>query len=125
MGLKQKFMALSGGMGVLLAIVSIVGYMMASSALKESVDSELRATIANEASVLNGWLREKKAFGVATTNHMTSLNGNMAVMHTQETLGTTVSDKEILEMTAGTEDGWFSGYYSGENTGKKDPTQRP
>ncbi len=125
MGLKQKFIALSGVMGLLLAIVSIVGYMMASSALKESVDSELKATIANEANTLNGWLREKKAFGVATTNHMTSLNGNMAVMHNQETLGTTVSDKEILEMTAGTEDGWFSGYYSGDNTGKKDPRQRP
>ena len=118
-------MALSGLMGLLLAVVSIVGYMMASSALEESVDSELRTTIANEASKLNGWLREKKAFGVATTNHMTSLNGNMEVMHTQETLGTTISDKEILEMTAGTEDGWFSGYYSGENTGKKDPRQRP
>ena len=125
MGLKQKFMALSGLMGLLLAVVSIVGYMMASSALEESVDSELRTTIANESNKLNGWLREKKAFGVATTNHMTSLNGNMEVMHTQETLGTTISDKEILEMTAGTEDGWFSGYYSGENTGKKDPRQRP
>ena len=105
MGLKQKFMALSGLMGLLLAIVSVVGYFMASSALKESVDSELRTTITNEANELNGWLREKKAFGVATTNHMTSLNGNFDVMHTQETLGTTVSDKEILEMTAGTEDG--------------------
>ncbi|WP_303839691.1 methyl-accepting chemotaxis protein [Selenomonas ruminantium] len=125
MGLKQKFMALSGLMGLLLAVVSIVGYLMASSALKDSVDSELRTTISNEANKLNGWLREKKAFGVATTNHMTSLNGNYAVMHTQETLGTTISDKEILEMTAGTEDGWFSGYYSGENTGKKDPRQRP
>ena len=125
MGLKQKFIALSGLMGLLLAVVSIVGYMMASSSLEKSVDSELRTTIANEASKLNGWLREKKAFGVATTNHMTSLNGNMEVMHTQETLGTTISDKEILEMTAGTEDGWFSGYYSGENTGKKDPRQRP
>ena len=125
MGLKQKFMALSGLMGLLLAIVSIVGYYMASSALRESVDSELRTTISSEANELNGWLKEKKAFGVATTNHMTSLNGNMEVMHTQETLGTTISDKEILEMTAGTEDGWFSGYYSGENTGKKDPRQRP
>ena len=76
MGLKQKFMALSGLMGLLLAIVSIVGYFMASSALRESVDSELRTTISNVANELNGWLQEKKAFGVATTNHMTSLNGN-------------------------------------------------
>ena len=125
MGLKQKFMALSGLMGLLLAIVSVVGYFMASSALKESVDSELRTTITNEANELNGWLREKKAFGVATTNHMTSLNGNKEIMQTKETLGTTVSDKEILEMTAGTEDGWFFGFNSGDNTGKKDPRERP
>lgn len=125
MGLKQKFMALSGLMGLLLAIVSVVGYFMASSALKESVDSELRTTISNEANELNGWLLEKKAFGVATTNHMTSLNGNKEIMQTKETLGTTVSDKEILEMTAGTEDGWFFGFNSGDNTGKKDPRERP
>ena len=125
MGLKQKFMALSGLMGLLLAIVSVVGYFMASSALKESVDSELRTTISSEANELNGWLKEKKAFGVATTNHMTSLNGNMETMQTKETLGTTISDKEILEMTAGAEDGWFAGYYSGDNTGKKDPRERP
>ena len=125
MGLKQKFMALSGLMGLLLAIVSVVGYFMASCALKESVDSELRTTISNEANKLNGWLLEKKAFGVATTNHMTSLNGNKEIMQTKETLGTTVSDKEILEMTAGTEDGWFFGFNSGDNTGKKDPRERP
>ena len=125
MGLKQKFMALSGLMGLLLAIVSVVGYFMASSALKESVDSELRTTISNESNELNGWLLEKKAFGVATTNHMTSLNGNKEIMQTKETLGTTVSDKEILEMTAGTEDGWFFGFNSGDNTGKKDPRERP
>lgn len=125
MGLKQKFMALSGLMGLLLAIVSVVGYFMASSALRESVDSELRTTISNVANELNGWLLEKKAFGVATTNHMTSLNGNKEIMQTKETLGTTVSDKEILEMTAGTEDGWFFGFNSGDNTGKKDPRERP
>lgn len=60
MGLKQKFMALSGLMGLLLAIVSVVGYFMASSALKESVDSELRTTISNVANELNGWLLEKR-----------------------------------------------------------------
>lgn len=43
----------------------------------------------------------KKAFGVATTNYMTSLNGNYEIMHRKETLGTTITDKEILEMAGG------------------------
>ena len=45
MSLKHKFMALSGIMGLLTAIVAIVGYVMASRELNQSVDSELRATI--------------------------------------------------------------------------------
>ena len=61
MGLKQKFMALSGLMGLLLAVVSIVGYMMASSALEESVDSELRTTIANESNnLMAGCVRKRR-----------------------------------------------------------------
>ncbi len=125
MSLKQKFMALSGMMGLLMAVVAIVGYIMASSDLRQSVDSELRTTVSREAMELDGWLREKKAFGVATTNYMTSLNGNYDVMHNKSTLGTTISDKEILEMTGGTEDGWWMGYYTGDKTGKRDPRQRP
>lgn len=125
MSLKQKFMALSGIMGLLMAVVAIVGYIMSSNDLRQSVDSELRTTVSREAMELDGWLREKKAFGVATTNYMTSLNGNYDVMHNKSTLGTTISDKEILEMTGGTEDGWWMGYYTGDKTGKRDPRQRP
>lgn len=54
MGLKQKFMALSGMMGLLMAIVAITGYVLASSDLKQSVDSELRTTVSREAMKLDG-----------------------------------------------------------------------
>ncbi|SDO84492.1 methyl-accepting chemotaxis protein [Selenomonas ruminantium] len=125
MSLKQKFMLLSGIMGLLMAVVAITGYIMASRELQQSVDSELRTTVSREVMDLDGWLREKRAFGVATTNYMTSLNGNYDIMHKKETLGTTISDKEILEMTGGTEDGWWMGFYTGDKTGKRDPRQRP
>ena len=125
MGLKQKFIALAGVMGALMAIVSIIGYYMASTDLRKSVESEMKATVETQAAQLDGWLNEKKAFGVSTANQMSSLNGNMTLLKAKETLGTTTSDKEILEMTAGLEDGYFYGYNSGDNTGKKDPTQRP
>lgn len=94
MGLRQKFMALSGIMGLLMAIVAITGYIMASNDLGKSVDSELRATVSREAMELDGWLREKRAFGEATTNYMTSLNGNYDIMHNKETLGTTISTRK-------------------------------
>ena len=60
MGLKQKFMALAGVMGALMAIVSIIGYYMASSDLQQSIESEMGATVATEAAKLDGWLDEKK-----------------------------------------------------------------
>ncbi|SHK78116.1 methyl-accepting chemotaxis protein [Selenomonas ruminantium] len=125
MSLKQKFMLLSGIMGLLMAVVAITGYIMASRELRQSVDSELRTTVSREVMELDGWLREKRAFGVATTNYMTSLNGDFDTMHNKATLGTTISDKEILEMTGGTEDGWWMGFYTGDKTGKRDPRQRP
>jgi len=125
MNLKQKFMLLSGIMGLLMAVVAVTGYIMASRELQQSVDSELRATVSREVMALDGWLREKRAFGEATTNYMTSLNGDYAIMHNKSTLGTTISDKEILEMTGGTEDGWWMGFYTGDKTGKRDPRQRP
>ena len=125
MGLKQKFIALAGVMGALMAIVSIIGYYMASTDLRKSVESEMKATVETQAAQLDGWLNEKKAFGVSTANQMTSLNGNTALLKAKDTLGTTTSDKEILDMTAGLEDGYFYGYNAGDNTGKKDPTQRP
>ena len=54
MGLKQKFMALAGVMGALMAIVSIIGYYMASNDLQQSIESEMEATVATEAAKLDG-----------------------------------------------------------------------
>ena len=59
MSLKQKFMVLSGIMGLLMAVVAIVGYIMASRELNQSVDSELRATISREAMQLDGCGRKE------------------------------------------------------------------
>ena len=55
MGVKQKFLVLSGIMGVLMAVVSLVGYFMASSDLQQSVDNELRTVVAKEVSDMDGW----------------------------------------------------------------------
>ena len=125
MGLKQKFLALAGVVGLLMAVMSIIGYYMASSNLQESVETELRATVARDAANLDGWLREKKAVDVSTANTASEMKGDMSRIKTKATMGTIVSDKEILEMSIGLEDGYFGVFYSPDETGKKDPTQRP
>ena len=125
MGLKQKFLILAGLVGVLLAIVSVSGYYMASTSLRESVDSGLRSSVIAKVNRIDGWLVSKESFAIATANHMTSLNGDTEQLKAKATLGTTVSDKELLDQAAGLEDGYFYTYNGGDFTGKKDPRQRP
>ncbi|MBR1696290.1 MAG: methyl-accepting chemotaxis protein, partial [Selenomonas sp.] len=125
MGLKQKFLALAGVVGLLMAVMSVVGYYVASTDLQESVETELNATVSKEAANLDGWLREKKAVDVSTANAATEMKGDMSRLKTMAAMGTITSDKEILEMSIGLEDGYFGVFYSPDETGKKDPTQRP
>ena len=124
MKLKQKFMALAFLMSFSIGVVCAISYYFASAELQSSVDRELRITAEKEASQLNGWLEQKKTFGESAGNEFTSLNGNMALLKTKEILGNATSDKEILEMTLGLEDGYFRCYYAGELTGKVDPRGR-
>lgn len=124
MRLRQKFMMLAWCMATAIIIVCAVSYYFASNELQSSVDSELRMTAAKEAAQLNGWLETKRAFAVSTANELTSVNGNMTLLKSKEILGTITSDKEILEMAIGLEDGYFYCYYAGDITGKLDPTGR-
>ena len=124
MKLKQKFMALACTMAAAIAAVCAISYYFSSAELRSSVDSELRMTVAREAAQLNGWLESKKSFAESEANLLTSLNGNMALLKTKEILGSATSDKEILEMTMGLEDGYFYCYNAGNLTGKVDPRGR-
>lgn len=125
MGLKQKFLALAGAVGILLAIVSIIGYYEASTSLEKSVDSVLRASVDAQANRLDGWLKTKQSFAIATANHMTGLNGDMTQLKARAELGMAVSDKQLLDQSAGFEDGYFSTYNVGDLTDKIDPRARP
>ena len=124
MRLRQKFMTLAWLMALSITAVCIISYYFASDELQSSVDSELRTTVNKESAQLNGWLETKKAFGESTSNVLTSLNGNMALLKSQEILGTITSDKEILDMAFALEDKYIACYYAGDITGKLDPTTR-
>ena len=124
MRLRQKFMTLACLMALSITIVCVISYYFASEELQSTTDSELRVTVDKESTQLNGWLETKKAFGESTSNVLTSLNGNMALLKSQEILGTVTSDKEILDMAFALEDKYIACYYAGDITGKLDPTTR-
>ena len=124
MRLRQKFMTLAWIMAMAIVVVCAISYYFASEELQNSVDSELRMTAEKESAQLNGWLETKRAFAVSTANELTSVNGNAALLKSKEILGTITSDKEILDMAIGLEDGYFYCYYAGDITGKLDPTGR-
>ena len=61
MGLRQKFFVLAALSGLLMAIVSVVGYYNAYNSLEASVERELTATVAAQRNQFDGWLKEKAA----------------------------------------------------------------
>ncbi|MBQ7480216.1 MAG: methyl-accepting chemotaxis protein [Selenomonadaceae bacterium] len=125
MGIRQKFFVLAGLVGLLLAIVSVVGYYTANSNLEDSVEHELTVTVGREGADLNGWLMEKGASATYEANLMTAFNGDMARIKTTEALALASSDKEILDINVGLEDGYFASYYTGDGTARLDPRTRP
>ena len=125
MKLKQKFMMLACIMAFAIALVCAVSYYFASAELESTTDSELRMTVAREATQLEGWIIAKITFGDSASSVITSLNGNTALLKEREILSAVNADKEILEMSLGLEDGYFRSYNAGDWTGKIDPRVRP
>lgn len=125
MNLKQKFFVLAGLAGILMAIISIIGYYTAYSNLESSVEGEIRATVETQSEILDGWLKEKATSATYAANLMTEYNGNDSLIKTKAALSLTTSDPEILDLNIGMEDGYFASYKTGDGTGKLDPRTRP
>ena len=124
MGLRQKFFILAGLAGLLMAIVSIVGYFTAYNALEESVEGELRGTVAAQRNQLDGWLSSNAAVATSAANLMTALNGNDNVANLIEMLSLADNNADILEVGFGNEKAFFQGRHAGNKTGQIDPRTR-
>ncbi|MBR1727969.1 MAG: methyl-accepting chemotaxis protein [Selenomonadaceae bacterium] len=124
MGLRKKFFILAGLAGLLMAIVSIVGYFSAYNNLEESVESELSATVKAQSNQLDGWLESNAAIATAAANLMTSLNGNDTIANMSEMLALADNNSDILEVGVGNEKAFFQGRHAGNKTGQIDPRTR-
>lgn len=125
MKLQQKFFVLAGLVGLLLAAVSVIGFYTADSNLETSVDQELSATVQTQGASLDGWLAQKATSASHTANLMAAFNGDSTRSQAQNSLAVASDDADILDVTVGMEDGFIQSFYAGNNTGKRDPRQRP
>ena len=125
MGIKQKFFLLAGVIGVIMAIVSGIGYYTAYTNLEESVEKEIAAAVDTQGARLDGWLQTKAAPAISAANLMTQLDGQESLASMHEMMGLAANDKEIKTITNGNENGLFMSWASGNRTGQVDPRQRP
>ena len=126
MGIKQKFIMLAGVVGIVLAIVSALGYYTAYSSLENSLEHEIAATVDARGAELEGWLLEKAKTVTSEADLMTELSGtSLSTGEMHHLLSLAATDKDVQEMTRGDENKMFLPYYSPDETGKTDPTKRP
>ena len=103
LNIRAQFILLSGVVGIILIVVSILGYRAASSNLQESIEHELIATIHIQEKVLDGWIREKSQTAINSANLMGKFFGTDRA--SIQKLMQLSSDPEIMAVTNCDENG--------------------
>ena len=122
MGIKKKFLFLTGIVGVLLVLVSALGYFMAYRALNASIQGEITANMASEQQELSGWVAEHTRIAEDIAAHAAAMDAAVG-KPTKEMLAM-AKDDMILDITLGREDNYAVGVIDGDLTGEFVPTTR-
>ena len=126
MGIRQKFYILSGIVGALLAVISIIGFYTADKNLESAVNAEFTASMNAAQNDVDGWLMKKGASAQYAADLMTEFNGDESRIKSIASLALGTSDPEILDLNIGAEDGYFASYRTqNKSTGTLDPRTRP
>ena len=122
MGIKKKFLFLTGVVGVLLALVSALGYFMAYRALDASIQDEISASMEAERQKLSGWVAEHTRIAEDLAAHAAAMDE--AVGKPTPGMIKLAKDDMILDITLGREDDYAIGAKDGNLTGEFFPTSR-
>ncbi|MBR5909405.1 MAG: methyl-accepting chemotaxis protein, partial [Schwartzia sp.] len=119
MNVKQKFFALAGVAGLIMAVVSVVGFFTASNAVKDTVEKQIAAGVRAEADDAEAWLLEKVQLGQSTASILAHLPASQeAVARSHEIVMAGADDKEVKNFINVMEDGYCMTYENGDQTGK-------
>ena len=125
MGIKQRFMVMIGLVVLLLAAVSGIGYYMAQSILSDSVKSQLTAIVKDQGSQLDTWIESKAAILDGVGNTLSKQSAEVSTTkQTLPYLGAIAGDKEILDLTSGSDSGNSFSYLDGDITNDFDARTR-
>ena len=119
MNVRQKFFALAGVAGLIMAVVSVVGFFTASDAVKDTVEKQIAAGVRAEVNDVESWLLEKVKLGqgaVSILSHLPASQEAMARSH--EILMAGADDKEVKNFINVMEDGYCMTLENGDQTGK-------
>ena len=125
MGIKQRFMVMISLVVLLLAAVSGIGYYMAQSILSDSVKSQLTAIVKDQGSQLDTWIESKAAILDGVGNALSKQSAEVSTTkQTLPYLGAIAGDKEILDLTSGSDSGNSFSYVDGDITNDFDARTR-
>ena len=89
------------------------------------MEQELTATMNDASSQMDGWLRQKGTSAQYAADLLTEFNGDETRLKSIASLALGSSDKEILDLNVGMEDGYFASYRTqNKSTGTLDPRTR-
>ena len=124
MRMKQKFLLLTAVVGILLAVVSLLGYFMAYRALDASIQGEITANMESQRQGVEGWVAEHKRISEDLAAHAAALDA-VAGRPTKELIAS-AKDDMVLDITLAREsDNAVVATLEGDLTGKLIPNQRP
>lgn len=106
MNLKQKFMALAAVSGLIMAVVSIIGFYTSHNNLEESLENEIKMVVDSEGNKLEGWIAERGEVAQTAANVCTALGTEGRDAQTLGGFLATYNNYDgIIGMTVGSEQG--------------------
>lgn len=124
MGIKQKLMVLSVLAGIVVLLISVLGYFQAYRSLRASTEHDLMVVVREEAEIFDGWLREKQRIALDEANLMTALSGMPHIRHLRESISLHRDDTDVINVACADETGFFASYRVGVYQ-DVDPHTRP
>jgi len=126
LNVRQKFFVLAGIVGLIMVIVSCVGYYNAEKSLENSIRQEMNAGLESQTNQVEGWINGKEKIVRSAANLMHIMeDGTNSPDDIRKIFGFIGDDKEILEIMVGNEEGLSVAYRAGNMQGKLDARQRP
>ena len=123
MGIKQKLLLMGTLMALLVVAICGIGYYKAQTALMTSISGEIEANLSQQATKVDGWLARRGQIAESTCS-LLSMYADRPELYEQSMLSLAASDKDVLDVCNGTEDGRFIRWAEGDVSALVNPHKR-